>query len=124
MIVNFKEDIDKKLCFINCDIRDHKALNQIFLNSSKEGRPIDGVIHLAGLKSVEDSLNSPIKYWDYNVHGTINLINVMNKNNCKLIVFSSSATIYGLSKKNKIDENSLKSLKTLMGLQNLLLNTF
>ena len=36
MIVNFKDEIDKKLCFINCDIRDHKALNQIFLNSSKD----------------------------------------------------------------------------------------
>ena len=115
MIVNFKDDIDKKLCFINCDIRDHKALNQIFLNSSKEGRPIDGVIHLAGLKSVEDSINSPIQYWDYNVHGTINLINVMNKNNCKLIVFSSSATIYGLSKNNKIDENSFKEPKNPYG---------
>ena len=114
-IVNLEDDVDKKICFVNCDIRDHKALNQIFLNSSKEDRPIEGVIHLAGLKSVEDSLNSPIKYWDYNVHGTINLINVMNNNNCKLIVFSSSATIYGLSKKNKIDENSFKEPKNPYG---------
>ena len=107
-IVNLKDNFDKKISFVNCDIRDHKALNQIFLNSSKEGKPIEGVIHLAGLKSVKESLNSPIKYWDYNVNGAINLINVMNNNNCKLIVFSSSATIYGLSKNNKIDENTVK----------------
>ncbi len=114
-IVNLKDDINKKITFINCDIRDYKALNQIFMNSSGAGRPIEGVIHLAGLKSVEDSLNSPIKYWDCNVHGTINLINVMNKNNCKLIVFSSSATIYGLSKNNKIDEHSFKEPKNPYG---------
>ncbi len=114
-IVNLKDDINKKISFINCDIRDYEALNQIFLNSSEKDKPIEGVIHLAGLKSVEDSLNSPIEYWDCNVNGTINLINVMNNNNCKSIVFSSSATIYDLSERNKIHENSFKKPKNPYG---------
>ena len=114
-IVNLKDDINKKISFINCDIRERKGLNQIFLNSYEEGKPIEGVIHLAGLKSVEDSLKLPIDYWDCNVNGTINLINVMNNNNCKLLVFSSSATIYGFSENYKIDENSFKEPKNPYG---------
>ena len=52
---------------------------------------------MAGLKSVSDSIKNPVKYWDTNVSGTINLIKVMDRFKCYRLVFSSSATIYGVS---------------------------
>lgn len=55
------------------------------------------VIHLASLKSVYDSISDPITYYNNNVVGLINLLNVMKLNNCKKIIFSSSATVYGNS---------------------------
>ena len=61
----------------------------------KNDKPINGVIHFAGLKAVGESVLFPIKYWDANLNGTISLLKVMDRNNCETIVFSSSATIYG-----------------------------
>ena len=58
---------------------------------------IDIVLHLASLKSVPESINDPIKYYNNNVVGLINLLNIMKKYNCKKIIFSSSATVYGNS---------------------------
>ena len=63
------------------------------------------MIHFAGLKSVKQSIKNPLLYWDINVIGTHNLVKVMEKNNCKTIVFSSSATIYGSQNKIPIPEN-------------------
>ena len=60
-------------------------------------KPIKAVIHFAGLKAVKESVNNPLNYWDVNVNGSIKLFSVMNKYNCRTIVFSSSATIYGIS---------------------------
>ena len=45
-------------------------------------------------------------YWDSNVNGAINLFKAMEKNNCKIMVFSSSATIYGLASDKPLNENS------------------
>ena len=65
------------------------------------------MIHFAGLKSVNESINNPIEYWDNNVLGSLNLFRVMDKYNCKTIVFSSSANIYAKSNDNrKLKENS------------------
>ena len=83
---------------IKGDIRDKKFLENLFLDILKNNQKFQAVIHLAGLKSVYESNLRPIQYWDVNVNGTINLLNVMNKFNCKSIIFSSSATVYGNSK--------------------------
>ena len=88
------------------DIRDPKILKKIFMRAIHLGKPIEGVIHLAGLKSVRDSTQDPIKYWDFNVKGTINLVGCMKDFCCNSIVFSSSATIYGRAK-TLLRENSL-----------------
>ena len=85
-----------KLKIYKGSLKDEDLLNEIFSNASASGRPIEGVIHFASLKSVSESLLDPIKYWDENLVGTINLLKAMNKNNCKNIVFSSSATVYGI----------------------------
>ena len=81
--------INKPIPFVQGDIRDQKALEELFLNYD-----IDSVIHFAGLKAVGESVEQPLKYYDNNINGTIVLLEVMKKYNCKKIVFSSSATVY------------------------------
>ena len=81
------------------DIRNKLFLKNVFEDSLNDKNPIDSVIHLAGLKSVFDSVQNPIKYWDYNVLGSLNLLDIMDSFNCRTIVFSSSATVYEQSNK-------------------------
>ena len=81
----------KKVTFYEVDIRDEAKLDEVF---EKEGN-IYGVIHFAGLKAVGESCQLPLKYYDNNVAGTTTLCRVMEKHNCKNIIFSSSATVYG-----------------------------
>jgi len=95
-----------KLFFRKGDIRNYKFLDSIFEEFLLSKNPINSVIHLAGLKSVSDSIIDPLIYWDVNVNGTLNLLSVMKKNNCNNIVFSSSATIYKSKIKAKIEEDS------------------
>ncbi|OUL43917.1 UDP-glucose 4-epimerase GalE [Prochlorococcus sp. HOT_208_60] len=57
------------------------------------------------MKSVPESISDPLRYWDVNVNGTINLLNVMKKYNCKSIIFSSSATVYGNVKETFLRED-------------------
>jgi len=75
---------------IEGDIRSRSNLQKVFDNHT-----IDAVIHFAGLKAVGESVEHPLKYYDNNVNGTVVLCEVMAKNGCKSIVFSSSATVYG-----------------------------
>ena len=90
---------------INGDIRDKDILDKIFNKSIIEGKPIEAVIHLAGLKSVSESVINPLHYWDVNVCGTHNLLATMRENKCYSLVFSSSATIYGLTESVPIKED-------------------
>lgn len=80
----------KRPHFIKGDIRDSKVLNEIF-----ERYNIEAVIHFAGLKAVGESVAKPIYYYENNIGGTIELLKVMKAYDCKKIVFSSSATVYG-----------------------------
>ena len=86
-----------KLNLIEGNIKQEEILEEIFAQALAKGRPIQGVIHFAGLKSVKESVINPLLYWDENLVGTINLLKIMDKNNCRSIVFSSSATVYGKS---------------------------
>ncbi len=58
---------------------------------------IYAVIHFAGLKSVNESVNNPLYYYHTNIMSTINILKSMKENGCKNLVFSSSATVYGNS---------------------------
>ncbi len=89
------------------DIRDENFLSNIFEEASKKGMSLDGVIHCAGLKSVRESFYNPLGYWDNNVKGSINLFKVMDNNNCRTILFSSSATVYGKLNKIPFKENAI-----------------
>ena len=100
--INFND----KLNFFKGDLRDKKFLDSVFKSSINEYKPIDGVIHFAGLKAVAESVINPIKYWENNVLGSLNLIQSMGDHNCKIIVFSSSATVYGNTSEKLISETS------------------
>ena len=88
------------------DLRDKDFIEDVFSKARRDDKPISAVIHFAGLKSVSDSIVHPITYWENNVNGTINLINVMEENECNTIVFSSSATIYAVNNTLPIKESS------------------
>lgn len=93
--------INKKISFEEGDIRDKSSLEKVFTKYC-----IDSVIHFAGLKSVGESASNPLEYYDNNVVGTLRLLEVMKKFNCRRIVFSSSATVYGDPEIIPIKENS------------------
>ncbi len=86
------------------DIKQKNNLESLFRQSIAEGNPIKAVLHFAGLKSVKESILNPLEYWDVNVNGSINLLKIMDKYDCRTIVFSSSATVYGSSKNHLLHE--------------------
>ena len=81
---------NKAASFIQGDVRDKSFLNYIFNNYD-----ISSVIHLAGLKSINESFTRSLDYYDNNIGGTLNLLKVMEDFNVKNLIFSSSATVYG-----------------------------
>ena len=97
--------IDYKLKIIKGDIRNKSNLDKVFKDAIIEGNPIEAVIHFAGLKSVSESVSNPLDYWDVNVSGTQNLLEIMRNNKCYSFVFSSSATIYGSKDSKPIKED-------------------
>lgn len=91
---------NKSPTFVEGDVRDKKILAEIFSNYK-----ISSVIHFAGLKSVNESNLNPNLYYDNNVCGTIKLITAMSKSKVYNLVFSSSATVYGIPERLPIDED-------------------
>ena len=82
----------KAIKFYQEDVRNKEALRQIFKEND-----IEAVIHFAGLKAVGESVREPIMYYDNNLISTLVLLEVMNEFGVKKIVFSSSATVYGVA---------------------------
>lgn len=76
--------------FLQGDVRDLDALRQVFAPHR-----FDAVIHFAGLKAVGESVEKPIEYYDNNVHGALTLCRAMAEAQVGVLVFSSSATVYG-----------------------------
>lgn len=91
----------KKIHFVPVDVRDQAALREVFSNYL-----IDGVIHFAGLKSIGESINLPLKYYDNNVTGSIALVQVMAEFEVRALVFSSTAAVYGGATASPIQESS------------------
>lgn len=92
--------LNKNIVFVEGDIR-----NIDLLESTFEANSIEAVIHFAGLKSVSNSINNPIEYYDNNVIGTINLLKTMTRMSIHKLIFSSSATVYGHPRSLPIEES-------------------
>lgn len=90
----------KKVKFYEEDVCNKEALERIFSENE-----IDAVIHFAGLKAVGESVQKPLMYYRNNLDSTLSLLEVMNEYNCKKLVFSSSATVYGTPKSLPIKED-------------------
>ena len=84
--------VGRSIPFIEGDILDEAKLRSVFREHS-----IDSVIHFAGLKAVGESVGMPLKYYHNNITGTLILLKVMQESGVKKIVFSSSATVYGMN---------------------------
>ncbi|NLA52499.1 MAG: UDP-glucose 4-epimerase GalE [Alcaligenaceae bacterium] len=96
-----KQISGKDITFYEVDLLDKKALSEVF-----DKEDIDAVIHFAALKAVGESVQKPLLYYENNITGTLNLLEVMSDHNVKNIVFSSSATVYGSPKVVPIDESA------------------
>ena len=97
-LVNSKESVldkieeisGKRPCFYKVDLLDVAGLEKVFSEND-----FGAVLHFAGLKAVAESVEQPIRYYENNVVGTVNLLKVMQTHGVKKIIFSSSATVYG-----------------------------
>ncbi|MED0668706.1 UDP-glucose 4-epimerase GalE [Aneurinibacillus aneurinilyticus] len=95
-----KEITGKEFKVYTVNLLNRKKLEKIF-----EENRIEAVIHFAGLKAVGESTKIPIKYYHNNITGTLNLCEVMSKYKVKKMVFSSSATVYGIPETVPISED-------------------
>ena len=89
----------KQLKFVQLDIRDSEALDTLFADHQ-----FSSVIHFAGLKAVGESVANPTMYYDNNVNGTLRLLEAMTEHKVQQLIFSSSATVYGMATEMPIDE--------------------
>lgn len=100
VLEKLKTIIGKEIKFYELDLLDEEKLDTVFKENN-----IESVIHFAGLKAVGESVAKPITYYHNNITGTLVLLKIMKKYNCKKIVFSSSATVYGSPKTVPIKED-------------------
>ncbi len=82
---------DREVEFFANDLRDQAKVNEVFRT-----RKIDAVIHLAGLKAVGESVENPLLYYNNNIISSLYLLEAMDKFGCNNLIFSSSATVYGI----------------------------
>ena len=100
VIDKIKTITGKDFKFYEVDILDEEKLEKVF-----EENEISEVIHFAGLKAVGESVQKPLEYYHNNITGTLILLQVMREHNCKKIIFSSSATVYGDQGVSKYSES-------------------
>lgn len=100
-VIGFIETITKK----NVTFYEGDVCNKLLLESIFKEHKIDAVIHFAGYKAVGESVKKPLKYYQNNLISTLTLLEVMEKYECKKLVFSSSATVYGNPEKLPIKED-------------------
>ncbi len=91
---------EKDFKFYEVDLLNKEKLEEVFIENK-----IEAVIHFAGLKAVGESVEKPVEYYHNNITGTLVLLELMKKYNCKKIIFSSSATVYGMPKEVPIKED-------------------
>lgn len=92
-VESIKQITGKEFTCLEVDITDYSKLNEVFRENE-----ISSIIHFAALKSVPESVSSPLEYYDNNVVGTLNLLKCMNEHKVSNLIYSSSATVYGNSR--------------------------
>jgi len=122
LITGNKTLINPKAKFINCDIADTKYISEVLINNQ-----FDIVMHFAGLIRVDESVNEPEKYNEFNFEKAKIFLNTCFENGLKKVIFSSTASVYGNPIKNNVSENDeLNPLnpyaKTKLKLENFLIN--
>ena len=88
------------------DVRDASLLDHLFADANASSKSIEAVIHFAGVKAVGESVADPMRYWDVNLCGSRTLLAAMDAHNCRTLVFSSSATLYGYPETVPISESA------------------
>uniref|UniRef100_A0A914E5C0 UDP-glucose 4-epimerase n=1 Tax=Acrobeloides nanus TaxID=290746 RepID=A0A914E5C0_9BILA len=91
----------KDIPFAKCDLKNEQEVEKLF-----KTQKFDSIIHLAALKAVAKSVETPLEYYSNNLIGSLNLLNMCKKYGVKKFIFSSSATVYGLPKELPIREDS------------------
>lgn len=99
VISRISELIGKEVKAYEVDVCDEIALDRVFAEND-----IDAVVHFAGHKAVGESVSKPIMYYENNLVSTFSLLKVMKKHGVKNLVFSSSATVYGIPETVPLDE--------------------
>ena len=99
-VEKIKKITNKDFKFIKADLKDFNATEQIFKENN-----ISAVVHFAGLKAVGESVQIPIEYYENNILSTLNLLRCMEKHNVFKFVFSSSATVYGVTQQMPLKED-------------------
>ncbi|MFN7678708.1 MAG: UDP-glucose 4-epimerase GalE [Cyanobacteriota bacterium] len=98
-------DAADRLTVTKGDIRQAIDLERAF-DAAPASHPIEAVLHFAGLKAVGESVLQPLRYWDVNLGGSRQLLAVMQARGCRTLVFSSSATLYGMPELVPIPESA------------------
>lgn len=96
----YKRNINSRARFINLDIRDFKALKEMT-------KGIDVLYHLAALPRIQKSIDNPLLTSEVNIQGTINILESCRQNKVKRVIFTSSSSVYGLSKQLPLKEDQL-----------------
>ena len=99
-VEKIKKITNKDFKFIKADLKDFNETKKIFKENN-----ISAVVHFAGLKAVGESVQIPIKYYENNILSTLNLLKCMEKYNVYNFVFSSSATVYGVTQQMPLKED-------------------
>uniref|UniRef100_A0A7S2K478 UDP-glucose 4-epimerase n=1 Tax=Leptocylindrus danicus TaxID=163516 RepID=A0A7S2K478_9STRA len=100
------EERKTRLIFYETDLCDADSMKKVFEDQKARGAPFAGCIHFAGLKAVGESSRLPLMYYENNIMGTLILLKLMEEYECRSIVFSSSATVYGAADKMPITEKT------------------
>ena len=92
VVDRIEEITGKRPAFYRANVADRAAMDHIFAEHS-----IDAVIHFAGFKAVGESVRKPIEYYRNNLSTLLTLLETMQSHGVKRLIFSSSATVYGMS---------------------------
>jgi len=100
VIDNIEKIIGNEITVYEFDVSDKETMSNVF-----KAHNITSVIHFAALKSVSESIKNPLQYYNNNIVSTLALLDVMKANNCRDLIFSSSATVYGTSKSPLMEDD-------------------